>query len=624
MMSKKEIWNLGRIIAAAALLVPILVLEYAVEARWAAIAVLAASIAAYLLVGYDVIIKAFRRIIHGQFLEESFLMTIASVGAFAIGEYPEAVAVMLFFQVGEFFEHRAVKRSRKSIKALLSINPDVACVLRDGAENIVPCEQVAIGDIVLVKPGERVPLDGVVVAGDSQIDMSSLNGESVPRSVQKGGEVMSGAVNLTGAITIEVTKLYGESTASKMIALVEKAREQKAPVENFITTFAKYYTPSVVAIALVVGVVVPLCVQYNDWPTWSFWIKKALVFLVVSCPCALVISVPLSYFGAIGLAGRLGILVKGGHIFAAITKADVVAMDKTGTITEGRFAVCDVYPADRRRQILSLAYLAEKDSNHPIAKSVCKYAALECDLPKEDYEIREIRGKGMIASRADTRILVGNASLLDEYGLQALSVESVGTILYVAKDSEVLGYIRIEDSVKPNSGEAISQLLAQGIMPIMLSGDSNAVAASVARTVGIEQFAAELLPEDKVAKVSELMREHTVAFVGDGINDAPVIATADVGIAMGGIGQDAAIESADVVLMQDDLGQINKLRQVAVKTQRIVKENIVFALAVKLAVMALSFTSLSAKAAMMWLAVAADVGVALLAILNAMRAGRAK
>lgn len=623
---KKETWNLCRILVAAAILVPILVLEYTQEARWAEITVICLSAAAFVLVGYDVIIKAVRRLLHAQFLDESFLMTIASIGAFAIGEYPEAVAVMLFFQVGEYFEKRAVKRSRKSIAALLAINPDTANLVDDEGERIVPCEEVAVGQIVLVKPGERVPFDGVVVDGASDLDMSSLNGESVPRTVAVGDQVMSGAVNIGGVLRVEVTKPYGESTASKMIALVEKAREQKAPVENFITTFAKFYTPIVVGIALIIGVVVPLCIHYNDWPTWAFWLKKAMVFLVVSCPCALVISVPLTYFGAIGLAGRMGILIKGGHVFAAVTKVDTLVMDKTGTVTEGRFAVSSVWPEDKRREVLSLAYLCERHSNHPIAKSICDAYATENASDAEAYAIEEIRGKGMVARNGEAVVLAGNASLMAAYDVDvAACPTSVGTVVYVAQNGALVGCISIKDAVKADSRQTIETIKGQQIETIMLSGDSASIVAEVAQEVGVDAYYAETLPEDKVNKVVEWQKEgKTVAFVGDGINDAPVIATAAVGVAMGGVGSDAAIESADVVLMYDSLTQIHKLRRISFKTKRIVVENIVFALGVKLCVMALSFTPVAQSAVMMWLAVGADVGVAVLAILNAMRAGGKK
>ena len=621
---RKETFNLCRIIFAAVLLVPILVLEYTQTTRWAEIVVICLSAVAFLAVGYDVLIKSVRRILHGQFMDESFLMTIASIGAFAIGEYPEAVAVMLFFQVGEFFEKRAVKRSRKSIKALLNINPDTATRLNAEAQEMVPCEEVAIGDVILVKAGERIPLDGVVEDGEAELDMSSLNGESVPVSVFAGSSVHSGAVNLNGVLRVRVTKLYGESTASRMIALVEKARENKAPVENFITTFAKFYTPIVVGVAMIVGVVVPLCIQYNDWPTWAFWLKKAMVFLVVSCPCALVISVPLTYFGAIGLAGRVGILIKGGHIFAAVTKLDMVVMDKTGTVTEGRFAVADVQPEARREEVLKLAYTCERLSTHPIALSIAKACEPNPPQTEDAYRINEIRGKGMVAIKEDARLLAGNQALMAEYGIEVGNALD-GTVVYVARGNELVGYILIEDAVKADSKMAVDAMTKQGLKPVIISGDSQSIVSKVAAEVGVDEYYAATLPENKVEKVSDWMHQgKVVAFVGDGINDAPVIATADVGIAMGGIGSDAAIESADVVLMRDSLMQIPKLKKIAVKTQRIVKENIALALGVKVGVMALSFTKVAESAAMMWLAVVADVGVAILAILNAMRAGSKK
>lgn len=615
----KERWNLIRIIVCGVLLVPILVLEYAVDARWSEITVAVASAIAFLLVGYDVVIKSVRRILNGQFLDESFLMTIAAAGAFAIGEYPEAVAVMLFYQVGEYCEKRAVKRSRKSIKALLSINPDTAVRLVNGQENVVPCEEIAVGDLIVVRAGERIPVDGVVCEGDGNLDLSSLNGESLPRAVCVGNDVLSGAIVLDALLVVRATKVFAESTASRMIQLVQDAREKKAPVENFITTFAKYYTPIVVAIAVVLGVVVPLCVQYNDWPTWAYWLKKAMVFLVVSCPCALVISVPLTYFAAIGLAGRMGILIKGGHVFAMVTKLDTVAMDKTGTITEGRFAVRDVYPAERRNEVLHYAAICEQGSLHPVALSILA----ACDVPDTNgYSVRERRGLGMIAEGTH-RIVCGNRRLLLEEGVSFDDLPHLdGTMVHVALDGEYVGTIAVSEKIKEDSVEAIDAMRKEGLRTIMLTGDHESVAANVAEVVHLDEYRAGMLPQDKVAEIESIRGVHTVAFVGDGINDAPVITAADIGVAMGGIGSDAAIESADVVLMQDSLMQVVKLRGLARKTQRIGKENIIFALGVKLAVMAVSITSFSRSVGMMWLAVGADVGVALLAILNAMRAGR--
>lgn len=619
---KKSQWQFVRIIVGAVLLAGILALHYAVEARWAEITVLCASVAAWLVVGYDVLIKAVMRIVRGQFLDESFLMTLASAGAFAIGEYPEAVAVILFYQVGEYCEKKAVARSRKSIKALLSINPDVATVVTNEGEAETPCEEVRVGDIIMVKPGERVPLDGVVVEGEADMDMSGLNGESMPRAVSAGGEVYSGAVNLNGVLRIRVNKVYGESTASRMIAMVTEARERKAPVENFITSFAKWYTPTVVGIAVVVAVVVPLCVRYNDWATWQFWLKKAMVFLVVSCPCALVISIPLSYFGAIGLAGRMGILIKGGHIFRAVCSLDAVAMDKTGTMTEGRCSVISVYPEDRREAVLSAAYTAEHDSNHPLARAITETCERDGVIYRPADTMREVRGKGVICERDGSAIAAGNASLMAELGVAVPPIQDRGSVIYVANGSELYGYIVTADRIKADTADALAAMRADGLKTVMLSGDAESVAQQVAEEAGVDEYHAECLPQDKVAAVVTLMNAGNVAFVGDGINDAPVIATADVGVAMGGIGSDAAIEVADVVLMHDSLLGIVKLRKIARKTQRIATENIIFALGVKCLVMALGFTAVAESAAMLWLAVAADVGVSVAAILNAMRTGR--
>ena len=616
---KKSTFNLIRIGVGGAFLVASLVLEYLPSLpSWVKWVQLGITLAGYLFVAYDVIFKAIRRIFRGQFLDENFLMVLASAGAFAIGEYPEALAVMLFYQVGEWFEHYAVGKSRRSINALLAINSDTARLADTGEE--IPCEEVVVGTLILVRAGERIPIDGIVVEGEGQLDTASLTGESVPRSVAEGDEVMSGCILMDTTLIIRTTKVFGESTASRMIKLVEEARDQKAPVENFITTFAKYYTPIVVAAAVIVGVLPPLILGMHSWPVWATWLKRAMIFLVVSCPCALVISIPLSYFGAIGRASKIGVLVKGGHVFATLTKVDQFVMDKTGTVTIGRMAVSEVYP-EGDKDVLRLALTAECQSNHPLACSVVQYATEQGLASLDGYQVTEMRGKGVEANGEHT-ILVGNAALMADHSIDVPQAE--GTVLYVAQDGQFMGYITLSDQVKPTSAEAIERLKGLGETHLV-SGDRESVVRLVAGQVGFDHYLAQCLPEDKVNYVKQLSADgHKTLFVGDGINDAPVITSADVGVAMGGIGQDAAIESADIVLMNDNLQGVPSIKHIATKTQRIVKQNIVFALGVKLAVMALSLTPFSKSAAMMWLAVGADVGVAILAILNAMRCGRIK
>lgn len=613
--------RLVRIGIAACLLVPILVLEYISVPSWCRYLQLGLAISAFLIVGYDVLWKTARRIAHLQFLDENFLMTIACLGAFAIGEYPEAVAVMLFSQLGNYLEKRVVESSRKSIRSLLAISPDTAHVV--GMEEEQNCEEIPVGTHILVKVGERVPLDGLVVEGQSELDYSSLNGESMPRSIGVGQQVLSGAINMTAAIVVITTKPYGESTAAKMIRLIEQARSQKAPVENFVSKFAKYFTPIVVGAALLLAVIPPLCVNMTSWDVWATWLKKALVFLVVSCPCAIVISVPLTYFGAIGLSSRLGILVKGGYVFDQLSRLRTIALDKTGTITKGKFAVVSTHgDAD----IAYYAALAEQNSNHPIARSVLEYYHSHYDTPlKQCHSTQEMAGMGVIARLDETsdEIFVGNRDLLAQKGIECQAVDAVGTILYVALATRYLGYMLICDAPKEDSAKAIDQM-RQSCRVVMLSGDNIVVAKDVAKQVGIDEVRAQLLPPGKVDAVRALAKEGPVAFVGDGVNDSPVLVASDVGFAMGGIGQDAAIESADIVLTNDSLLGVEKARRIAQKTQRIVKENIVFALVVKFGVMALSLTSFSTSPIMMWLAVAADVGVSAICIGNALRTTRIK
>ena len=572
-------------------------------------------LAAYLIAGYDVIIKAGRNILSGRFLDENFLMVVATFGAIALLDLPEACGVMLFYQVGELFQHYAVGKSRRSIAALMDIRPETARVIREGAETLLSPEEVGIGDLLIVRAGERVPVDCVVAEGEGSLDTSSLTGESLPKEFSVGDEVLSGAINLSGEVKLRAVKKYGDSTVAKILDLVENAAARKAKTEQFITKFARYYTPIVVGAALLIGVIPPIFLG-----NWGAWIKKALTFLVVSCPCALVISVPLSFFGGIGGASKRGILIKGGGALERLANADTFLFDKTGTITKGAFEVVEVFPGARTADILAAAAIAESASNHPIARSVLRYAPA---ADKEGFEIKEIAGRGIRAVRGEDVILVGNERLLREEGVSFEPILRSGTVLYVARKGETLGAIVVADVPKENAAEVISSLRKSGCRTVMLTGDRESAAKAVAEAVGVDEYYAELLPQDKVAHLESLLRSRTerkggVCFVGDGINDAPVIAMADVGISMGGIGSDAAIEASDVVLMKDDLRAIPQAKRIAKRTMKIVWENIIFALGVKMAVLFLTAFGLMGGFAM-WIAVFADVGVAMLAILNAMR-----
>ena len=569
----------------------------------------------YLIVGYDVIYKAARGVVRGRLLDENFLMVVATFGAIALLDLPEACGVMLFYQVGELFQRYAVGKSRRSIAALMDIRPEVARVLRDGVEAAVAPEEVAVGEILILRAGERVPVDGVVVEGQGSFDVSSLTGESLPCEFSAGDEAISGAINLEGEIRIRATKVYGDSTVAKILDLVENAAARKAKTENFITKFARYYTPIVVGAALLLGVIPPLFLG-----NWGDWINRALTFLVVSCPCALVISVPLSFFGGIGGASKRGVLIKGGGALERLAEADTFLFDKTGTITKGSFEVSEVLPAERKEEILAAAAIAESASNHPIARSVIRYAS---PTDHVGYEIKEIAGRGVVATGASGEILVGNEKLLRESGVSFDPIERAGTVLYVAINGAYLGAIVVADLPKENASEVLAAIKADGARTVMLTGDAEGAARAVADKVGVDEYHAGLLPQDKVAQMEEALAAHkgkkgSVCFVGDGINDAPVLAMADVGVSMGGIGSDAAIEASDIVLMHDDLAAIPEAKRGARRTMRIVRENIGFALGVKVAVLALTaFGVLGALS--MWLAVFADVGVAALAILNAMR-----
>lgn len=589
----------------------------------------------YLIAGHDVLLKAWRNIRRGEAFDESFLMAVATIGAFAMIFFPETephmaegAAVMLFYQVGELFQSYAVGKSRKSIAAMMDIAPDYANIERDGAIVEVDPNEVQVGDIIVVKPGERVPIDGVVVDGTSQLDTAALTGESVPRHIEVGGEVISGCINMTGVLRIRTTKLFGASTVSRILELVENASEKKARTENFITRFARVYTPIVTLAAVAIAVVPPLL----GMGAWAGWILRGLTFLVVSCPCALVISVPMSFFGGIGGASRLGILVKGSNYLEALAQVDTVVFDKTGTLTSGTFGVVGVHPADAigSDQLLAVAAHAEAFSDHPIALSI-KKAYLD-EAPADSERIidqariegaAEESGHGVKATVDGHAVLVGNDKLMSAHGISCPDCELTGTILHVAIDGAYAGHIVIADTVKDDAAQAIADLHAAGVERcIMLTGDREEVARSVASDLGLDEYHAQLLPGDKVEQVERILdsARGELAFVGDGINDAPVLTRADVGIAMGAMGSDAAIEAADIVLMDDKPSNIARAIRVARKTMRIVHQNIVFAIGVKLLILALAAVGI----ANMWLAVFGDVGVAVIAILNAMRAMNVK
>ena len=581
-------------------------------------------LAPYLVIGWRVLRKAARNILRGQVFDENFLMTLATVGALIVGEYPEAVFVMLFYRVGELFEELAVGKSRASIAALMEIRPDCAHVEREGETVTVDPAEVAVGEVIAIHPGERVPLDGMVLEGTTTLDTAALTGESLPREAESGDTVISGCVNLTGLIRVRVTKSYGESTVSKILELVENAGEHKSRSEQFITRFARYYTPVVVLAAVLLAVVPPLLVGMTDPTVWSEWIYRALSFLVISCPCALVISVPLSFFGGIGGAAKRGILVMGSCYLEALAACDTVVFDKTGTLTEGRFSVTAIHPAEgmTEYELLCLAAGAEQYSSHPIARAL----TAACPDVTEAHNVEELAGHGVRATVTDRegqphRVAVGNPKLMDSEGAAWISHNDTGTTVMVAADGVFMGSITVADTVKPDSAEAVAALRKCGVeRTVMLTGDSEATASIVARDLGLDEYHAALLPADKVERVEALLadpaRKGKLAFVGDGINDAPVLARADIGIAMGGMGSDAAIEAADVVLMDDRMTGLPRAISLARRTLCIVKQNIVFALGVKAVILVLG----ALGCAGLWAAVFADVGVAVIAILNAMRA----
>ena len=614
-MTRKQKKMLVRIAVSAVLLIAAVLVPY--QGLWR----FALFLPAYFVIGWDVLWRAVRNIAHGQVFDENFLMALATVGAFCTGffgqgEYPEAVFVMLFYQVGELFQSYAVGKSRKSIASLMDIRPDYANVERDGRLLQVDPEEVAVGDTITVKAGEKIPLDGLVLEGSSLVNTSALTGESVPRQVRPGDSVISGCVNQNGLLRVQVTKAFGESTVQKILDLVENASSKKAKAENFITKFARYYTPVVVFCALALAVVPPLFVG-----DWTGWVQKALIFLVVSCPCALVISVPLSFFGGIGGASRQGILVKGGNYLEVLADTELVVFDKTGTLTKGVFQVTAIHPEGvSQQELLELAALAESYSDHPISRSLKEAWGKALDTARVG-QVEELSGRGVRAQVDGKEVWAGNGKLMEEIGLACRPSGQVGTVVHVAAEGRYLGYILIADEVKPDAKEAIAALKAQGVKKtVLLTGDAKDVGEAVARELGLDEAYTQLLPGDKVERVEALLQETSpkgkLAFVGDGINDAPVLSRADIGIAMGALGSDAAIEAADLVLMDDKPSKIAKAMEISKRTLRIVRQNIVFALAVKLLVLMLTPFGL----ANLWEAVFADVGVMVLAILNASRA----
>ena len=573
-------------------------------------------IVAYIIVGLEIVRKALRNIFRGKVFDENFLMTVATIGAFGIGEFPEAVAVMLFYQVGELFQSYAVDKSRKSIASLMDIRPDYANIEKDGKVLKVDPDDVKIGDIIIIKPGEKVPLDGIVIEGNTSLDTKALTGESLPREVTPGDEILSGSINISGLVKVKVSKEYGESTVSKILDLVENASSKKSKSENFITKFAKYYTPIVVIIAVLL-VLVPVIFFGGEF---SDWIYRALSFLVVSCPCALVISIPLSFFGGIGGASKMGILIKGSNYLEAIASTEIIVFDKTGTLTEGIFEVQKVNAKDiDENDLIETAAYAECYSNHPISLSIKRAYGKQIDKSKIK-STEELSGRGIVAIINGKNVLVGNEKLLNENNIEFEKNNDVGTILYVAIDNKYVGNIVIADKIKEDAKDSIMSLKKSNIkQAVMLTGDRKAVGENVAGILGIDKVYTELLPDGKVEKVEELLKKKSekgkLAFVGDGINDAPVLALADIGIAMGGLGADSAIEAADIVLMTDEPSKIVDTIKLSKKTMKIVKENIIFAISIKVLVLILSAIGIST----MWEAVFADVGVSIIAILNALR-----
>lgn len=606
-----------RIAASAALLVCALIIKMPAEMAWLSTALYVAS---YVIAGYDIVFGAIKSIFRGNVFNENLLMSIASIGAFCVGEFSEGTAVMILFQIGEAFQDAAVDKSRRSISSLMNIRPDHANLVTDEGIIRKDPEDVHTGDVISITPGERVPLDCVILTGETYIDTSALSGETVPRAAREGDTLLSGSINTVGAVTARVMCEYGESTASRILDLVENASARKSNSEKFITRFSRYYTPIVVSLALILAIIPPLLIKES---TFSEWIHRALSFLVVSCPCALVISIPLSFFGGIGGASASGILVKGGNYLEALAKVKTFVFDKTGTLTKGTFEVTDIQPqleGISKNELLRIACAAERASSHPIAMSLKKKAEAELVRFDEAESISEIAGRGVCASIDGQSVLVGNARLMRENGVECAEKNTAGTTVHVAADGKYLGYIVISDEIKSEAHDAIAALKREGIeRVVMLTGDARSVGRSVADELGMDECFAEQLPSDKVERVNELLEKSDgndkLAFVGDGINDAPVLARADIGIAMGALGSDAAIEAADVVIMNDNLLSLSKAMRIARKATCIAKENTVFAIAVKAAVLVLSASGVAS----MWMAVFADVGVAVIAILNAMR-----
>ena len=606
----KRLW---RIIIGAAVLATAVLLS--LNNEWLQIALFIIS---YIIVGGDVVKRAVKNIFKGQVFDENFLMSIATIGAFFIGEYPEGVAVMLFYQVGELFQSYAVRKSRKSIASLMDIRPDYANVKKGDELVKVDPDEVQIGDIIVIKAGEKIPLDGKVIEGSSMIDTSALTGESVPREVEVGSDILSGCININGVITAEVTKEFGESTVSKILDLVENASSKKSNSEQFITKFARYYTPVVVIIAVFLAIIPPLVI---DGATFSDWIYRALAFLVVSCPCALVISIPLSFFGGIGGASKKGVLVKGSNYLEALAETEIVVFDKTGTLTKGVFNVQEIHPEGvSKEELLELTAHAESYSNHPISLSLKRAYSKEIDNGRIS-DVEEISGHGVIATVDGKKVMAGNIKLMKMMDIPYFKGELIGTIVHVAVNNKYIGYIVIADEVKEDSAQAIKELKAANIkQTVMLTGDNKSIGSKVAKELGLDKVYAELLPADKVEKLEELFSQKSkkgkLAFVGDGINDAPVLARADIGIAMGGLGSDAAIEAADVVIMTDEPSKIATTMKISKKTLKIAHQNIVFAIGIKIIVLILSAFGITT----MWAAIFADVGVTIIAVLNAFRA----
>ena len=606
----KRLW---RIIIGAAVLATAVLLS--LNNEWLQIALFIIS---YIIVGGDVVKRAVKNIFKGQVFDENFLMSIATIGAFFIGEYPEGVAVMLFYQVGELFQSYAVGKSRKSIASLMDIRPDYANVKKGDELVKVDPDEVQIGDIILIKAGEKIPLDGKVIEGSSMIDTSALTGESVPREVEVGSDILSGCININGVITAEVTKEFGESTVSKILDLVENASSKKSNSEQFITKFARYYTPVVVIIAVFLAIIPPLVI---DGATFSDWIYRALAFLVVSCPCALVISIPLSFFGGIGGASKKGVLVKGSNYLEALAETEIVVFDKTGTLTKGVFNVQEIHPEGvSKEELLELTAHVESYSNHPISLSLKRAYSKEIDNGRIS-DVEEISGHGVIATVDGKKVMAGNIKLMKMMDIPYFKGELIGTIVHVAVNNKYIGYIVIADEVKEDSAQAIKELKAANIkQTVMLTGDNKSIGSKVAKELGLDKVYAELLPADKVEKLEELFSQKSkkgkLAFVGDGINDAPVLARADIGIAMGGLGSDAAIEASDVVIMTDEPSKIATTMKISKKTLKIAHQNIVFAIGIKIIVLILSAFGITT----MWAAIFADVGVTIIAVLNAFRA----